>query len=198
MPYVDYEESNRKGKFFCGIVLQVNDMQYYVPVSSSKGPHEHTYYLYDGRRPISSLRFDYMFPVPQELISIKQLSLETDVRYGDLLAKELNFCRQNESYIREHALRTYIEVLAPQKENQLDYRDRSCNFRLLETACRQYCREHGITLEPHQVDLAQPVPGSTASPAKSLKAICANAKAKAAEINAEKPVIARQPERERE
>lgn len=198
VPYVNYQEDNRRSKFFCGIVLQINDMQYYVPVSSNTKEHEHTYYLYAKERYIppvllSSLRFDYMFPVPQALIAVHQINQESNPKYRRLLQKELQCCRQNESVIREYALRTYVEVLAPQKENGIDERDHSCNFRLLEEACRQYCREHGIVLEPQQAEKTQPAPGISIAKPRALKDICADAKAKAAELNANNADSARLP-----
>lgn len=182
VPFVDYEMNNRKQKFFCGVVVQINDMSYYVPVSSNTAPRDHTYYLYDGPHIISSLRFDFMFPVPSSLITTKVISNEPDVNYQSLLRKELLACRKNESFIREYALRTYIDVLSPTQENEVDTRSYSCNFRILEAACQQYCKEHHLSLEPA---LAVNVPPDLPSGA-TLHNICKNAKEAAAQKNAEK------------
>lgn len=171
VPYVNYGEQNRKEKFFCGIVLRINDMPYYVPVSSNIRESPHSFYLFEGNRRISSLRFGYMFPVPQQLVTRRNIQQEPDHQYKQLLSTELDFCRKHESTIREYALRTYTEVVAIQDEQM---RSHSCNFRVLEGACEQYCREHGLSLDPQQAPAAP----------RTLAELCADAKAKAAEANA--------------
>lgn len=180
VPLVNYEEQGRNRKFFCGIVLQINEFQYYVPVSSYTENHAHTYYLYEKTRRIASLRFDYMFPVPKDVLSlknIKDVAGEGTLKYQRLLGQELAFCRKNESVIREYALRTYLDVLTPVKAGARDYRDRSNNFRLLEGACQQYCQEKGIALDITPCKEQQKM---------SLAELCADAKAKAALANQEK------------
>lgn len=181
IPFVDYQVQNRREKFFCGIVMQINDHQYYVPVSSKVIDKPHTFYLYgEGkRRRIAALRFDYMFPVPENLIQEFSIDAEPDRQYRGLLKKELRACRQNEGVIRECALHTYLEVLAPVREHQHNNREHSCNFRLLEGACDIYRQEHGLTaesLEPSVAMLRNQQP-------RTLDEIIASATAKAERIN---------------
>lgn len=188
VPLVDYVQQNRKEKFFCGVVLQINNYQYYVPVSSKVADKPHTFYLYDNakRMRLAALRFDYMFPVPKELIQEMVVSSEPNSRYRDLLVRELRTCRQNEGVIREYALHTYLEVLAPVREHQHNNREHSCDFRLLEGACDIYRQEHGLTAEPLEPSVAmlrnlQP---------KTLDEIIASATAKAEQINRQaEPVL---------
>lgn len=179
VPLVDYELHNRKGKFFCGIVLQINDHQYYVPVSSNIRNHQNTFYLYQRGRRISSLRFDYMFPVPQEIISVYDLSKEPDRNYVALVDEELSICRSNAPIIRKMAFQTYIELAAPERNLTVERREHSCDFRLLEGACDIYRQEHGLTVEPLEPSVAmlrnqQP---------RTLDEIIASATAKAEQIN---------------
>lgn len=188
IPFVDYQVQNRREKFFCGIVMQINDYQYYVPVSSKVIDKPHTFYLYDEgkRQRIAALRFDYMFPVPENLIQEFSIDAESDRQYQGLLKKELRACRQNEGVIREYALHTYLEVLAPVREHQHNNREHSCDFRLLEGACDIYRHEHGLTVEPLEPSVAmlrnqQP---------RTLDEIIASATAKAEQLNRQtEPVL---------
>lgn len=106
VPFVDYESHNRKGKFFCGVVLEINGFQYYVPVSSKTNNHQNAFFLYDKNKRIASLRFDFMFPVPDKLITEIKITNEPDNHYRALLQKELQICRIYTSVIRDKALET--------------------------------------------------------------------------------------------
>ena len=186
IPLVDYESHNRREKFFCGIVLQINDYQYYVPVSSNTRNHQNTFYLYDNNRRLSSLRFDFMFPVPHELIRVFDVQQEPDINYRNLIEKELTACRKGAGTIRNMAFQTYIELAAPERNLTVERREHSCDFRLLEGACDIYRQEHGLMVEPLEPSVAmlrnlQP---------KTLDEVIASAKAKAELINRQaEPVL---------
>jgi hypothetical protein len=85
MEYVD----KRKPKFLCGIVLQVNNTDYYVPVTSYKQQKPDNFLIKaDNGQVVSSLRFNYMFPIPKGLTSVRSISGEPDRAYRALLAQE--------------------------------------------------------------------------------------------------------------
>ena len=138
VPLVDYEMHNRKGKFFCGIVLHINDYCYHVPVSSKIQEHSNTFFLYDRGLRIGSLRFDYMIPVPERVMEIRIVENERDIPYRRLMEKELAYCRAHTSEIREMALRTYMMVTLTGQRTEHLRLERSCDFRLLEGACDIY------------------------------------------------------------
>ena len=72
VPRIDYSTTSKHEKFLCGIVLSVNDHDYFAPISSFLTP-QHTNIIIkneDGRA-ISSVRFSFMIPVPPGVISIK-------------------------------------------------------------------------------------------------------------------------------
>lgn len=180
IPLVDYEAHNRKGKFFCGVVLQINDYQYFVPVSSNTLNHPHTFYLYDHRKRIGSLRFGFMFPVPEHMMKERLLPNEVDPQYRRLLEKELACCQRNENVIREMALKTYMTVTLPGRGMEPRHLARSCDFRVLEGACTLYAHEHGLLqdrLDPTLEMLNQSRP-------RTLDEIIASATTRAAELNA--------------
>lgn len=180
VPLVDYETHNRKGKFFCGVVLQINDFQYFVPVSSNIHDHPNTFFLYDRRNRIGSLRFDYMFPVPERVMKERLILDEVDPQYRRLLEKELAYCQRNDTSIREMALQTYMMITLPGRGMEPRHLARSCDFRLLEGACAIYAREHNLSqdrLDPTVEMLRQARP-------RTLDEIIASATARADELNA--------------
>ena len=99
VPNMDYGDK-RKPKFLCGIVLKVGDLNYYVPVTSYKQQKPDNFLILaaDGQV-TSSLRFNYMFPVPKELLQERKITAEPDRAYRSLLAQELLFCRKNQEAI---------------------------------------------------------------------------------------------------
>jgi protein AbiQ len=89
IPNMSYSEKYKQ-KFLCGIVLQVNNVDYYVPVTSYKQQKPDNFLIAaDNGHIVSSLRFNYMFPIPKELVTVRVIVDEQDRAYRALLAQEL-------------------------------------------------------------------------------------------------------------
>ena len=106
VPDLDYGKG-RKPKFLCGIVLQVNKADYYVPVSSYKQQKPDNFLICtnDGKA-VSSLRFNYMFPVPKDALTVRSIATEQDSAYRALLSQELRYCIKNQDKIKVLTVRT--------------------------------------------------------------------------------------------
>ena len=132
----------RKPKFLCGIVLSVNDVNYYVPVTSYKKQQADNFLIYaDNGLVTSSLRFNYMFPVSSELLHVRTIENEPDRAYRALLSQELRYCLKNQSKIQYLAQRTYKRVrLGKNPALALN----SCDFILLEKKCIDYGRTQNL------------------------------------------------------
>ena len=87
---------------------------------------------------VSSLRFNYMFPVPDQLISVRIIADEPDRAYRALLSQELRYCIKNQETIQHLAERTYKRVLLGK---DLGLVANSCDFRLLEQAYSSYIQK---------------------------------------------------------
>ena len=110
IPNMDYGDK-RKPKFLCGVVLKVKNMDYYVPVTSYKQKKPDNFLIYSQNGEIvSSLRFNYMFPVPSSLVEERRIADEPDRAYRSLLAQELLYCRKNQDEIVRLAQRTYKQL----------------------------------------------------------------------------------------
>jgi len=135
VPNMIYSEKYKQ-KFLCGIVLQVNDVDYYVPVTSYKQQKPDNFLIIaDNGLVVSSLRFNYMFPIPKELVTVRIIVDEQDRAYRALLAQELRYCIKNQEIIQKLAERTYKRVLLGK---DLGLVANSCDFLLLEQKCVEY------------------------------------------------------------
>jgi protein AbiQ len=135
VPNMDYGDQ-RKPKFLCGIVLEINGVDYYVPVTSYKQQKPDNFLIQAANgQVVSSLRFNYMFPVPKSLLSERTIAAEPDRAYRALLSQELQYCIRNQETIRHLAERTYKRVLLGKNPGLVA---NSCDFKLLEAACRSY------------------------------------------------------------
>lgn len=109
VPNIQYAKQNRK--FLYGAVLEVNDVRYFVPVSSQYGKHgEYNLNIktkgnvkYKG-----SLRFPYMIPVPNSCLKTLIIDDISDENRKIRTAKELAFCRKHKDKIENMAIHTML------------------------------------------------------------------------------------------
>ena len=138
VPNTDYGDS-QKEKFLCGVVLRVNDFDYYVPVSSYKKQQPDNFLVKNKYgKIVGSLRFNYMFPVPKKFVAEKEIAKESDPAYRALLSQELRYCIKNQAHICSLAERTYKRVLLGKN---LGLVRNSCDFPLLEKKMQEYIRQ---------------------------------------------------------
>ena len=139
IPNIDYDKHK---KFFCGIVLTINNFNYFAPVSSYNKKVHTAFLIMDKDRktkalkPISSLRFSFMFPCPIEYLNQKDFSKE-DEKYKNLLRKELHYCNINREKIRKLANEVYKLGLKEETRKKFNI----CNFKKLEEKCLEYKTE---------------------------------------------------------
>ena len=84
VPYVDYVTND---KFFIGIVLQIGNHKYFAPVSSNKRTTFSSFNIKRGKKTISSIRLNYMFPVVDGVYSKIDFNDIQDKQYRNLLTK---------------------------------------------------------------------------------------------------------------
>lgn len=139
IPNMEY--GNRQQKFICGVVLEIKEISYYVPISSYKKQQNDNILIEvsgDTHEPVKgSLRFNYMFPAPAQCVTELVISDE-EVKRRNLLNKELRFILDNESRIRNKAKQTYSKVINKFNDNIVK---NSCDFSILECAYHKYIKE---------------------------------------------------------
>lgn len=136
IPNIEY---NKHKKFFCGIVLTINNFNYFAPVSSYTKKVRTAFLIKDKDREnkqlkaISSLRFSFMFPCPIEYLNQKDFSKE-DAKYQILLRKELHYCNINREKIKKLANEVYKLGLNEETRKKFNI----CDFKKLEEKCLEY------------------------------------------------------------
>ena len=158
IPNMEYSDK-RKPKFLCGIVLQINNSDYYVPVTSYKQQKGDNFLIKaTNGLVVGSLRFNYMFPIPKGLISVRRITDEPDLAYRALLSQERRYCIKNQEAIQRSAERTYKRVLLGKDPGLVA---NSCDFPLLEQKCAEY-----TAMQKEKLILAKKQP--TSKPARLL------------------------------
>ena len=91
VPNVKY---NSKSKFFYGLILSINDIPYYVPITHYAKEKEHNIVIkieHNGKtEAVGSMRFNYMIPVPKSCLT--PLNFKDSSMYTE---KEKINCRKN-------------------------------------------------------------------------------------------------------
>lgn len=140
---------------YVGIVIQIKDFNYYIPLSSPKD----TDYQVAGERKVikksiipiirivvknakgekelkGTLRISHMIPVPDTELELYDIERETDTVYRDLVQNELIFIRKNKEKILSNA-----RVLYKQKATNdftAGYVKSALPYKELEKLCALY------------------------------------------------------------
>lgn len=130
IPNVGYDKHN---KFFCGIVFQINGFNYFAPVSSFNKQQRTNFLILDKDKPISSIRFGFMFPAPDYVLNLKDFCNEQQA-YKDLINSEIKYCNSNVHKIYKKAEEVY--KIGINKNHPLSYT--CCDFKLLEEKSLTY------------------------------------------------------------
>ena len=135
VPNIKY---NTHKKFIFGSVLTINDFKYYVPISSKIKKGEGNLLIRtddNGRNIKGTMRFLFMFPIPDNMISLLKINEVADIRYKALLQKEYEFCKKNSKAITKKALNVYKKVTSGKFET---LSHSSCDFKILEDAYAEF------------------------------------------------------------
>ena len=123
---------------YIGILLTVQGMDYFAPLSSFKPKHSRMPETLDfiKIKQYAVININNMFPVPKNLTTYVDISQERDVRYRSLLLAEYRVIKTLQDKIRKNALLIYRHRLENGSSTALGKR---CNdFPLLEQALKAY------------------------------------------------------------
>ena len=136
VPHVNYSAAGSHDKFLCGIVLSINNFDYFAPISSFVTPQRTNVLIKNAKgRVLSSIRLSFMIPIPPGVATLKDIDAEPSQSYKFLLFDELRFCNRNADYIRQRAKYVYEGVTV--KKIPLMVKN-CCDFKKLENACNEY------------------------------------------------------------
>ena len=132
VPRIKYSNHD---KFLCGVVLIVNDCSYYAPISSFNKKQFTNLPIYHKGNAIGSIRFSYMFPCLNTVLTEKNFEMEADIKYRELLKNEWKFCNDNYAAIVSKAKYIYKRYMSGKDLKLISH---CCNFPLLEQKMKEY------------------------------------------------------------
>lgn len=145
---------------YLGVVLQVDEYKYYIPMSS---PKQTDYQIAGdsmvikksivpiirivvknakGERELkATLRLSHMIPVPASELELYDLDNEPDTAYKDLVQSEVIFIRKNQDKISANAKLIYKQKM----ENDISakYVMSALNYKALEEMCDKFIEHMG-------------------------------------------------------
>lgn len=151
-----YSKKNEKyQRKYVGVVLEINQFKYYVPLSS---PKPSDYKIVNGKQIIrksiipimriivknnkgidelkGTLRFSNMIPVPDSELVKYDIRAEQNPLYKDLVKNQLSFIQKNRDMIKNN-----VKMLYQQKRkgnSHVSYVDMSLDFQYLEELCKLF------------------------------------------------------------
>ncbi|MDO4328103.1 MAG: type III toxin-antitoxin system ToxN/AbiQ family toxin [Lachnospiraceae bacterium] len=147
--YVDYlipyaphlfhnkQQGQQNERKYIGIVLTINDMNYFAPLSSFKEKHKR---MREGLdfikvKNYAVINLNNMFPVPNGQYSYVDISKEHNPKYKSLLLSEYRYIKSIQEKIRKNAANLYqIKI-----NGEVSSLTKRCNdFLKLEELCQKY------------------------------------------------------------
>lgn len=147
--YDNKEEIRTHERKYLGVVLTVNEFNYYIPMSSPKksdyldidkrtiGKDTKTIIrIYEGNRLYGTLRISNMIlPVPITELEPYIVSNETDAKYKELILGELRYINNNSNKIIKYAKTVYNQKI---KNIDIGYIKNTVDFKLLEEKLKEW------------------------------------------------------------
>lgn len=141
---VPYNKNEKELRPFVGILFQIENCEYFAPLSSPKEKHKHMknsldfFKIKDGE--LGAVNFNNMIPVSERNYSLvdldKQHSSSAELKYQKLLKEQLNWLNANYIQIKNKSFKLY--TLYNNEKLPLKIKERCCNFKLLEEKCVEY------------------------------------------------------------
>ena len=146
--YDNKEEIRTHERKYLGVVLTVNEFNYYIPMSSPKKSDYIDFYkkiirkdtktiirIHEGNRLYGTLRISNMIPVPITELEPYITLNETDSKYKEVILGELRFINNNTSKIIKYAKTVYNQKI---KNMDIGYIKNTVDFKLLEDKLKKW------------------------------------------------------------
>ncbi|MCQ2521234.1 MAG: type III toxin-antitoxin system ToxN/AbiQ family toxin [Lachnospiraceae bacterium] len=129
------QQNSRK---YIGIVLSINDIDYFAPLTSFKDKHKRlpeSIELIKVKK-YAVINLNNMFPVPLDVYTYVDISKEHNPQYKSLLLAEYRFIKSIQNKIRKNAVTIYNHKM--EKGNNTALAKRCNDFKKLEELCKEY------------------------------------------------------------
>lgn len=146
--YDNKEDVRIQTRKYIGIVLTVNDYNYYIPMSSPKKSDYIDYEkkiirkdtktiirIQDKNRLYGTLRISNMIPVPITELEPYIVANEIDLKYKDVILGELRYINNNTNKIIKNAKIVYNQKI---KNEDIGYIKNTVDFKMLEEKLKEW------------------------------------------------------------
>lgn len=150
--YENKEEIRTHARKYLGVVLTMNEFNYYIPMSSPKksdyldfnkkvirNDTKTIIRIKDSKRLYGTLRISNMIPVPITELEPYILSNETDLKYREIILGELRYINKNSNKIIKNAKIVYNQKI---KNIDIGYIKNTVDFKILEEKLKEWNNEN--------------------------------------------------------
>lgn len=141
---MSYNKNEKELRPFIGVLFQIDNFEYFAPLSSPKSKHKNMkntidfFKIKDGE--LGAINFNNMIPVQPSNYSLVDLDKKTltitEFKYQNLLKEQLNWLNKNFNQLKNKSFRLY--KLYNDGKLPESIKSRCCNFKLLEKKCIVY------------------------------------------------------------
>lgn len=144
-PCIPHTSGQKATRPFVGIVLIINGLNYYAPLSSPKPKHikmkNQVDFVKINNGYWGVINFNNMIPVHSDSLQKVQMKIlptdtQADINYKNLLSNQLSWCNANSQTILTRATKLY--ELITQGKGYPGLANRCCNFTVDEMQCKIY------------------------------------------------------------
>lgn len=146
--YDNKEENRTYYRKYVGIVLSINEFNYYIPMSSPKKTDYEDFEkkiirkdtktiirMHSGNRLYGTLRISNMIPVPITELEPYIVANESDLKYKDVVLGELRYINTNIEKILKYAKTVYAQRI---RNMDIGYIKNTVDFKLLENKLKEW------------------------------------------------------------
>lgn len=150
--YDNKEDIRTHERKYLGIVLTVNEFNYYIPMSSPKKSDyldidkkvirkdtKTIIRIHEGGRLYGTLRISNMIPVPITELEPYIILNETNSKYKEVILGELKYINNNGNKIVKYAKTVYNQKI---KNMDIGYIKNTVDFKLLEEKLKEWNQEN--------------------------------------------------------
>lgn len=136
--HIFLQTDGRDKRKYIGVVLEVNELNYFAPLSSYKDKHKKMRETVDliKIKDYAVINLNNMIPVPADQIIELDINKEKDLSYRYLLQAESREVNRQKGRIRKNAETVYSHKI--HNGNLTALAKRTNDFVLLENLCKEY------------------------------------------------------------
>lgn len=135
-PKIPFKESRP----FVGVVLCVNQKNFFAPLTSPKPKHltmKNTQdFLKIDNGILGGINLNNMIPIPKSCLHEIDIKSIKDMKYRKMLYMQMDWIEKNKERINKRAKNLYFLIIQKKATNCLI--ERCCDFKLLEKKCQEF------------------------------------------------------------